>query len=241
MEKSYMIGVMAIQGAVEEHMNSVRAVGHRSKEIRVPEDMNDVDGIILPGGESTAMAIVGEKRGLFPELKRWVAEGRPIWGTCAGMILLSNHAVKQKEGGQALLGGLDVQVCRNFFGSQLYSDALDIKMEIEDALLSNDSSDPIRGVFIRAPAILTAGEGVEVIASLEAKPHVSATAEVLKVVASSDGKIEMTADGKVRVIVAVQQGNILATAFHPELTPDLRWHQKFVAMVDSFKKQNESA
>ena len=108
---------------------------------------------------------------------------------------------------------------------QLYSDALDIKMEIEDALLSNDSSDPIRGVFIRAPAILTAGEGVEVIASLEAKPHVSATAEVLKVVASSDGKIEMTADGKVRVIVAVQQGNILATAFHPELTPDLRWHQ----------------
>lgn len=98
-------------------------------------------------------------------------------------------------------------------------------MEVEDALLVNDSSDPICGVFIRAPAILTAGEGVEVIASLVAKPHVSATTEVMKVVASSDGKLDMTTDGKVRVIVAVQQGNILATAFHPELTPDLRWHQ----------------
>ena len=97
--------------------------------------------------------------------------------------------------------------------------------EVEDVLLANDSSGPIRGVYIRAPAILIAEECVEVIASLEAKPHVSTDAEVLKVAASSDGKTDMITNGKVRVIVAVQQGNILATAFHPELTPDLRWHQ----------------
>lgn len=97
---------------------------------------------------------------------------------------------------------------------------LDLKMEVEDVLFANDSSGPVHDVFIRASAILTAGECVEVIASLEAKPHVNATAEVVKVVASSDGKMEMTA--KVRFIVVVQLGNILTTTFHPELTPDVR-------------------
>lgn len=111
------------------------------------------------------------------------------------------------------------------YSPQVYSDALDIQLEAKESLPLTESSEPVRGVFIRAPAILIAGEGVEVIATLEAKPHISATAEVLKVIASSDGKVDMSPEGKVKVIVAVQQGNILATAFHPELTPDLRWHQ----------------
>eukprot|EP01033_Poteriospumella_lacustris_P008166 gene8165-5881_t len=93
--------------------------------------------------------------------------------------------------------------------------------EVEDVLLANDSSGPIRGVYIRAPAILNAEECVEVIASLEAKPHVSATAEVLKVAASSDGKMVMTANGPVRVIVAVQQGKGFSSRAHsgPQMTP----------------------
>eukprot|EP00607_Mallomonas_marina_P005605 CAMPEP_0182430290 /NCGR_PEP_ID=MMETSP1167-20130531/39170_1 /TAXON_ID=2988 /ORGANISM="Mallomonas Sp, Strain CCMP3275" /LENGTH=88 /DNA_ID=CAMNT_0024615217 /DNA_START=14 /DNA_END=276 /DNA_ORIENTATION=+ len=82
--KKIRIGVLAIQGAVEEHMNSVRNAGGEAVEIKLPSHIHDIDGIILPGGESTAMAIVAEKWGLFPALREWVANDRPIWGTCAG-------------------------------------------------------------------------------------------------------------------------------------------------------------
>lgn len=155
--------------------------------------------------------------------------GRPVWcgielvtqhvsclrGTCAGLILLSNTAVMQRVGGQALVGGLDIHVCRNYFGSQLYSCELDLN--------SKDSTDkygdliPSRAVFIRAPAVLKVGEGVEVIASVRAKPHPSARKEVEEVM--------KTATEDYSVVVAVRQGNILGTAFHPELTNDTRWHK----------------
>jgi pyridoxal 5'-phosphate synthase pdxT subunit len=118
-EFSPTIGILAIQGAVEEHCTMIEKLGAKSKEIKFPHHIEGCDGIILPGGESTAMAIVGEKDGVFPALREWVKAKKPIWGTCAGMILLSNTAVKQKEGGQALVGGLDVELCRNFFGSQI--------------------------------------------------------------------------------------------------------------------------
>ena len=113
------IGVLAIQGAVEEHIDAVKAVGAEAISVRNPQDFEGLDGIILPGGESTTMSIVGEKNGLFPILKTWVNDKKPIWGTCAGMILLSNTAIKKAESGQSLVGGLDVHVCRNYFGSQV--------------------------------------------------------------------------------------------------------------------------
>jgi len=92
-------------------------------QVRLPEDLEkDLDGLIIPGGESTAMAIVGERHGIFPKLKAFVQGGKPVWGTCAGMILLSNKAVMQKDGGQPLIGGLDVEVCRNYFGSQVINE-----------------------------------------------------------------------------------------------------------------------
>jgi pyridoxal 5'-phosphate synthase pdxT subunit len=204
------------------------------------------------------MAIVGERWGLFPKLKDWVAEKKPIWGTCAGMILLSDHAIKQAIGGQSLVGGLDVHVCRNFFGSQIYSCEVDIILEpVTSAALNSDNTalaaaDRCPAVFIRAPAILSAGPNVDILATMIAKPHKSARSDVQKLIVaakeSADSNsstidstdkhsnkqirvssiIDSTGDidgSSFEVFVAVRQDNILATAFHPELTEDTRWHQ----------------
>eukprot|EP01039_Chlorochromonas_danica_P003465 gene3465-3795_t len=228
---SLKIGVLALQGAVEEHMVMIQRLGCEAKEIRMPEDLAGVDGLILPGGESTTMAIVGEQCGLFPQLKAWVQAKKPIWGTCAGMILLSDHAIKQAEGGQSLVGGLDVFVCRNFFGSQIYS--REMKVELSHPFFQEEVDGGIAfdAVFIRAPAILKAGSHVQVLATIAAKPHVSAQAEVRRLLSLS----EEEASGDIQVIVAVKQDSILATAFHPELTSDVRWHSAFVRMVREWK------
>jgi 5'-phosphate synthase pdxT subunit len=269
-----VIGIFAIQGAVEEHANCVKRCGGEVKEIRMPKDFDGLDGIILPGGESTTMAIVGERWGLFPKLRDWVGANKPIWGTCAGMILLSDHAIKQAEGGQSLVGGLDVHVCRNFFGSQMQSCEVDVSLAQSAAGAgqrmslgggSADGTGKCPAVFIRAPAILSAGPGVEVLASVVARPHVSAKADVMRVIEeatvagaagsakrristhrpATDGKPTTAhigpsgqfgqSDEEVEVFVAVQKDNILATAFHPELTEDLRWHQYFLEIVQRHK------
>ena len=205
------------------------------------------------------MAIVGERWGLFPKLKDWVSEKKPIWGTCAGMILLSDHAIKQAVGGQSLVGGLDVQVCRNFFGSQIYSCEVDIILEpLTSAALNTENiispaADRCPAVFIRAPAILSVGPNVNVLATMVAKPHKSARSDVLKLITAAresadcdsstidstekhiikqtrvssivDSTDENIDGSSFEVFVAVRQDNILATAFHPELTEDTRWHQ----------------
>eukprot|EP01035_Chromulina_nebulosa_P017297 gene17297-22834_t len=165
----FLAYLTVILGAVEEHAICIKKLGAKTKEIRLPIDFQGIDGIILPGGESTAMAIVGEEYGLFPELKKWVQSGKPIWGTCAGMILLSDHAIKQKEGGQSLVGGLDVHICRNFFGPQINSCKVDLSTSIEGM----DSS-KFPAVFIRAPAIIHIGSEVTKLAEMKAIPHPSA-------------------------------------------------------------------
>lgn len=274
-----VIGVLAIQGAVEEHVKLIENIGSKAKEIRVPDDINEVDGIILPGGESTAMAIIGEESGLFRALKTYVKENRPIWGTCAGMILLSDHAIMQRKGGQSLVGGLNAHVCRNFFGSQIASCVLPITMHDSIDIEEEDNHDETKstcstsdrsiftGVFIRAPAILEVGSEVKVLASLSAKPHRSAINEVKTFYAnikkSGDGnRVEVMEercmkrsrsnddvvktddvaadddDEDFNVYVAVKQGNILATAFHPELTNDTRWHMYFMKMIKDWKKKD---
>ena len=226
-----VIGVLAIQGAVEEHINLIKAVGCTGKEIRNPEDIDGCDGMILPGGESTAMSIIGEQNGLFARLKVYVQSGKPIWGTCAGMILLSDHAILKAQCGQSFVGGLDVHVCRNFFGSQIHSSILPVS--VTKGVLEDEKG--FTAVFIRAPAILKIGKGVTVLGTLKAKPHVSAIAEVEQFLAlqpmtpSEDG--ELIAQ-EIDVYVAVRQGNILATAFHPELSKDLRWHEYFLSMIE---------
>jgi pyridoxal 5'-phosphate synthase pdxT subunit len=194
------IGVLAVQGAFREHIKILEGLGVRAVEVRKPEQLAELDGLIIPGGESTSMALIAERWGLVAPLRHWVHSGKPTWGTCAGMILLAEQAVGQKQGGQALLGGLDVTVNRNYFGRQIHSFEADLEVPVL-------GDPPFRAVFIRAPAITEAGEHVEVLSQIHS---------------------EETGD---RVAVAVRSGSLLATAFHPELTADARWHQLFIDMV----------
>lgn len=176
----------------------LRRLGVQTVQVRKPGQLAGLDGLIIPGGESTTMGLVAERWRLVEPLKQWVDSSKPTWGTCAGMILLAARATGQKAGGQPLIGGLDVTVNRNYFGRQNQSFETMLSVPVLGAM-------PIRALFIRAPAIVEAGAGVEVLAS--------------------------TLGHDEEVIVAVRQGAIVATAFHPELTDDLRWHAYFVEIV----------
>lgn len=198
------IGVLAVQGAFREHIQILEGLGVRAEEVRRPEQLAGLDGLVIPGGESTSMALIAERWGLVEPLRAWVHSGRPTWGTCAGMILLAEHAVGQKQGGQALLGGLAVTVNRNYFGRQIHSFEADL-----DVPALGDP--PFRAVFIRAPAITETGNTVEVLSEIQPE------------------------GAEHPVAVAVRSGSLLATAFHPELTADSRWHQLFVHMVAANK------
>jgi 5'-phosphate synthase pdxT subunit len=197
------IGVLALQGAFIEHIGMLQRLGVEAIEVRKAEQLADLDGLIIPGGESTTMGLVAERWGLVEPLRAWVKAGKPVWGTCAGMILLAERAVGQKQGGQPLLGGLDVLVNRNYFGRQVDS----FETELQVPLWAEA---PFHAIFIRAPAIVEVGPTVEPLA------HVT------------------TPTGET-VIAAARQQNLLATAFHPELTADLRWHALFVEIVGKWR------
>ncbi|MDE0312466.1 MAG: pyridoxal 5'-phosphate synthase glutaminase subunit PdxT [Caldilineaceae bacterium] len=199
------IGVLALQGAFREHIAMLKRLNVEAVEVRLAQELDGLDGLIIPGGESTSMGLVAERWGLVEPLRRWVRGGKPTWGTCAGMILLAENATGQKLGGQALIGGLDVTVNRNYFGRQVDSFEADL-----DVPALGDT--PFHAVFIRAPAITAVAEGIE----------------TLSTVASLGDETES-------VIAAVRKGPILATAFHPELTDDLRWHRYFVRVVTECK------
>jgi pyridoxal 5'-phosphate synthase pdxT subunit len=200
-QQTLKIGVLALQGAFLEHIKMLRRLGVEAVEVRKPEQLAGLDGLIIPGGESTTMGLIAEQWGLVEPLRTWVQEGRPTWGTCAGMILLAEEATNQKLGGQPLLGGLHVMVNRNYFGRQVDSFEADLAVP---AL----GDEPFHAIFIRAPAITSTSNGVERLAELD------------------------TPAGD-HVIVAVREGPILATAFHPELTDDERWHRLFLRMVQA--------
>lgn len=230
------IGILALQGAVSEHEDMVKQIdGVSVKLLKLPADFqSDLDGIILPGGESTTMAIVGTD--IFPLLKQWVVSNKPIWGTCAGMILLSNHAIKTAND-QALVGGLDVHVCRNYFGSQVYSKKVDVNCNLNitgESTEVDDNTTAYPAVFIRAPAILKVGADVTVLGTVVEPPHRQAKEEVYRVMELDNNSSNN--DEAIKVIIAVKQANILGTAFHPELTKDLRWHRLFVDMVRKHKQ-----
>ena len=195
------IGVLALQGAFIEHIKMLRQLGVKAVEVRKAEQLTDLDGLILPGGESTTMGLIAERWGLVEPLRAWVHSGQPPWGTCAGMILLADRAANQKLGGQPLLGGFDITVNRNYFGRQVDSFETDLLVaELGDA--------PFHAVFIRAPAIMAVGP-------------------------QAHSLIDVTTPTGETVIAAARQGNLLATAFHPELTTDTRWHELFIRMVEA--------
>lgn len=217
-----VVGVLALQGSYNEHMAALRRIGVKGVEVRKPEQLLGVDSLIIPGGESTTMAKLANYHNLFPALREFVAGGKPVWGTCAGLIFLANKAVGQKTGGQELVGGLDCTVHRNFFGSQLQS--FETELSVPKLSEKEGGNDTCRGVFIRAPAILKVGPDVEILADCPVP------ADRPSITISFGEGTEEEVYSKDRVIVAVRQGNILATAFHPELTSDSRWHRFFLDM-----------
>jgi pyridoxal 5'-phosphate synthase pdxT subunit len=186
------IGVLAVQGAFVEHVRTFSAIGVETVEVRQPEDLDGVAGLVLPGGESTAQRRLIERWGLHEPIARLAESGAPLFGTCAGMILLSREI---GGGEEPVFPLLDVTVERNAFGRQLDS----FETEIDVPMLG---SQPVHGVFIRAPVIERAGPGVDVLARLE------------------DGRI-----------VAVRQRNVIATAFHPELAGETRFHRLVATMA----------
>ncbi|XP_051183147.1 probable pyridoxal 5'-phosphate synthase subunit PDX2 isoform X2 [Lolium perenne] len=157
-----VVGVLALQGSYNEHISALRRIGVKGVEVRKPEQLLGLDSLIIPGGESTTMAKLANYHNLFPALREFVGAGKPVWGTCAGLIFLANKAIGQKSGGQELIGGLDCTVHRNFFGSQVRSFETELSVPI---LAEKEGGSPTcRGVFIRAPAILDVGSDVEILA-----------------------------------------------------------------------------
>ena len=170
----------------------------------------------------TTMALVARRWNLMEPLRAFAQSGRPVWGTCAGLIFLAGAAINVKQGGQELVGGLDVEVARNFFGAQINSFETHLPAPaairgIKDAMPADQPADTFRAVFIRAPAVTKVGPDVDVLAEY------SLTADERAEDASRPEK----------VIVAVRQGSLMATAFHPEVTNDGRWHAMFADMVSA--------
>ncbi|XVE59815.1 hypothetical protein DITRI_Ditri05aG0077200 [Diplodiscus trichospermus] len=219
-----VVGVLALQGSFNEHIAVLRRLGVKGVEIRKPEQLQRISSLIIPGGESTTMAKLAEIHNLFPALREFVQMGKPVWGTCAGLIFLANKAVGQKEGGQELVGGLNCTVHRNYFGSQIQS--FEAELLVPELASKEGGPETFRGVFIRAPAVLEVGPEVEVLADYPIPSN--------KVLYSSSA-VEIQEEYSVpekKVIVAVKQGNLLGTAFHPELTADTRWHSYFLKMAN---------
>lgn len=186
------IGVLALQGDFEEHITVLTALGVEAFEVRTLAQLERAQGLIIPGGESTTIARLLLIFELMEPLRERIREGLPVWGTCAGAILLASEA---PELDRPPIGVMDITIDRNAFGRQI--DSFETELGIEGL-----DGDPLRAIFIRAPVIARAGEGVEVLARLP------------------DGRI-----------VAARQGAMLATSFHPELTDDHRLHEFFLRMV----------
>lgn len=189
------IGVLALQGDTREHLAALREAGADSLPVRRRGELEAIDGLVIPGGESTTMSHLLLDLDLLEPLRALLDDGLPAYGACAGMILLASEILDAGTNGrQALpLRAIDMTVRRNAFGRQVDSFEGDVAFAGLDV--------PVRGVFIRAPWVERAGDGVQVLA--RAAGH----------------------------IVAVRQGAALATAFHPEMTGDRRIHQLFVDIV----------
>ena len=203
---SLTVGVLSIQGDVEENILSAEAafdelgIDGRAVGVRTPEEILQLDALIIPGGESTTIGQLSLANGSLEVLKKKIQDGMPVLGICAGMILLSNTASDRIIGktDQPLLNILDVTLERNSFGRQKESFEAEISMD-------SISIPRFNGVFIRAPSVSDVGPGVEVLSKFNEQ------------------------------IVAVKKGNVIGTAFHPELTADASLHKYFISLIDASK------
>ena len=208
------VGILALQGDVTEHRAALSAIGVAPRGVRRPEDLAGLDGIILPGGESTTMSMLLESSGLADPLAKELDAGLPALGTCAGMILLGSEVVDGRSD-QRHYGSIDIAVRRNGFGRQLESFECDLAVPIL-------AGAPLHAVFIRAPVVEWSGPGVEVLAVLD-----QPIGEDEPVGARGDARVGAVRD----MAVLCRQGVVLVCAFHPELTPDRRIHELFVSMI----------
>ena len=202
------IGVLALQGDVAEHVRALENSGARALLVRRVSELDQVDGLVIPGGESTTMSNLLLSFGLFDSLHDRIASGLPVYGTCAGMIMLASSILDGRED-QRSFGALDMVVRRNAFGRQVDS----YEEDLVAPELGADKDRPLHAVFIRAPWVEEVGSDVEILATTRAGRAAGAS--------GSDG-------GR---IVAVRQGTLLATSFHPEVGGDHRVHDVFVSMV----------
>ena len=196
------IGVLALQGDVREHVFALEAAGADAVAVRRPAELDEVDGIVIPGGESTTMSKLLGIFDLFDPLVDKLSDGLPAYGSCAGMIMLASTILDTRPDARHL-DALDVTVRRNAFGRQVESFETDLEFT---GITDTEGAAPMRAVFIRAPWVESVAPEVEVLARVPDGP----------------------AAGR---IVAVRQGNVLATSFHPEVTGDRRVHEYFVEMV----------
>jgi 5'-phosphate synthase pdxT subunit len=185
------VGVLALQGDFAEHASTLQRLGVDVCEVRLPADLDDLDALIIPGGESTTICRLMEAYGLIEPLRRF-ADAKPVWGTCAGMIVMAKNATDLDR---QTLGLIDIEVERNAFGRQV--DSFETEITLDEI-----PGPPIHAVFIRAPLVRSAGDGVKVLGRLAGQG-----------------------------IVAARQGRLLVTSFHPELTDDLRLHQYFLSLA----------
>ena len=210
MNNELLIGVLGLQGDIEENIkattNALKEMNLKGKvlSVRYPEEIMKIDGLIIPGGESTVMGLlIAIKNGLLDAITKILQEGLPVMGTCAGMIVLSKKSYDKIVGNkrQLLLGVLDIEVERNSFGRQY--DSFESKLNISG--IGND----YKGIFIRAPTVISVGPQVQILSKFDEK------------------------------IVAVKQENIIGTSFHPELSGDYRMHRLFIQLVTNWKEANK--
>jgi 5'-phosphate synthase pdxT subunit len=156
------IGVLALQGDFIEHEQILKSIGIDAVEVRLPEQLRDLDGLIIPGGESTTFGKLAAEFGLIEPLRAFCQSGKPAWGTCAGMIFLAKDVGRK----QPVLGLMDVKVKRNAFGRQVDSFEVDLDIPALNAI-ENGQPHPFHAIFIRAPLLESVGKGVEVLAKLD--------------------------------------------------------------------------
>ena len=186
------IGLLALQGAIGPHRAALEGLGAATIDVRTPDQLADVDALVVPGGESTTMSKLLDTSGLAAPLRERLAGGMAAFGTCAGMIVLAREVLDGRAD-QRCYDAIDVAVRRNAFGRQVDSFEADLDVAGLDA--------PFHAVFIRAPFVERVGPEVEVLATVGDHP------------------------------VLCRQGSVLVSAFHPELTPDLRLHEQFLALA----------
>jgi 5'-phosphate synthase pdxT subunit len=189
--KTARVGVLGLQGDFAEHLRVLTGIGAEAVDVRRPEQLDDVDALIIPGGESTTIGKLAERYGIIAKIQERIAGGLPVWGTCAGAIFLAKDVPGHPH---PILSAMDISVERNAFGRQQESFEADLDVK-------GIAGGPYHAVFIRSPKITRTGRDVETLARLD--------------------------DG---TVVAARQGKLLATSFHPELTPDDRFHRYFLSL-----------